>query len=133
MLRATLLPMFSRNSWRRGIAFEGTGIPHSVAITFAPLTMHFLPISLSTVRSGKVAGMRAAYAKYGDRVDIVVADDLVDGDFTEIMKGVHAVIFVASVFPGRESIDTTIHVSICFPSHLFLSNHLGRSVIPHVP
>ena len=42
--------------------------------------------------------MRKSYAKYGDKVDIVVVEDLVRGDFTNALKGVSAVIHVAT--PG---------------------------------
>ena len=46
-------------------------------------------------------------------MDIVVIDDLVTGDFTDALKGVHALIYVACPFPGRQDIPTTVRVSIC--------------------
>jgi len=50
------------------------------------------------VRTRKADSLRKAYAKYGDKVDIVVVEDLVRGDFTDALKGVSAVIHVAT--PG---------------------------------
>ena len=49
--------------------------------------------------------------KVGDRVDIVVVDDLIDGDFTDGLRGVHAVIHVAPPLPGHRDPQTTIGVS----------------------
>jgi len=78
--------------------------------------------------------VKAAYAKYGDRVDIVVVNDLVTADYTDILKGVYGIIYVASVLPGSQSVQTTIEVSICFPPRLSLSNHLcPRPTIPLSP
>ena len=49
-----------------------------------------------------------AYAKHGDKVDIVVVEDLVKGDFTDALKGVSAVIHVAAPIPGREALKDVI-------------------------
>ena len=72
-----------------------------------------------TVRSSKLAASRKSFALYGDAVEIVAVDDLVNGVFPEIFKGVFeirdysfplnaalgvdAVIHSASPLPGREA------------------------------
>jgi len=65
-----------------------------------------------TVRSAKVANHQAIYASHGDRVDIVAADDLINGDFTSTLKGVTAVIHVASPLPGRLDAKATIDAAV---------------------
>ena len=44
------------------------------------------------MRSRKADALRKVYAKYGDKVDIIVIEDLVKGDFTDVLEGVSAVI-----------------------------------------
>ena len=51
------------------------------------------------------------YAKHNDKVDIVVIDDLVRGDFTDALRGVSAVIHVATPIPGQEELKDIIEVS----------------------
>ncbi|KDQ55849.1 hypothetical protein JAAARDRAFT_79765 [Jaapia argillacea MUCL 33604] len=53
-----------------------------------------------TTRSGKVAATQAAWASYGDRVEIVPLDDVASGDITEALEGVEAVCHVAAPLPG---------------------------------
>ncbi|KAF9643358.1 NAD(P)-binding protein [Thelephora ganbajun] len=62
-------------------------------------------------RSRKADTLRKAYAKYGDRVDIVVVEDLVKGDFTDALKGVSAVIHTASPAPGREELKDILEIT----------------------
>ena len=56
------------------------------------------------------------YAKYGDKVDIVVIEDLIKGDFTDALKGVSAVIHVATPLPGREELKDILEVGH-LPAH----------------
>ena len=65
---------------------------------------------IRTVRSRKAEALRKAYAKYGDRVDIVVVEDLIKGDFTNALKGVSAVIHAASPAAGREELKDILEV-----------------------
>ena len=62
------------------------------------------------MRSRKADTLRKAYAKYGDKVDIVVIDDLARGDFTDVLKGVSAVIHAATPVPGRETLKDVLEV-----------------------
>ena len=84
-------------------------------------------------RSRKAEALRKAYAKYGDRVDVVVIEDLIKGDFTDALKGVSAVIHAASPAPGREELKDILEVGGLLPdstissSHRRISDHQGRS------
>ena len=60
----------------------------------APLTI--IPLKRSayvstghfrTARSAKVAAVQQGFAQYGDRYEVVGVDDLIGGDFTDILKG----------------------------------------------
>ncbi|KAK0470563.1 hypothetical protein IW261DRAFT_1008152 [Armillaria novae-zelandiae] len=52
-----------------------------------------------TVRSpSKAKEVRTFWSSYGDRFDTAIVPDLIDGDFTEALKGISAVIHVASPF-----------------------------------
>jgi nucleoside-diphosphate-sugar epimerase len=54
-----------------------------------------------TVRSvDKGNAIQQRYSHLGDKFDIVVVNDLVTGDLTEALKGIRAVIHVASPFTG---------------------------------
>jgi len=61
-------------------------------------------------RSRKADALRKAYAKYGDKVDIVVIGDLAKGDFTDALKGVSAVIHLATAVPGREELKDILEI-----------------------
>jgi hypothetical protein len=63
------------------------------------------------VRPRKADTLRKSYAKYGDRVDIVVVEDLIKGDFTDALKGVSAVIHAATPMPGREELKDILEVN----------------------
>jgi len=54
--------------------------------------------------------LRESYAKYGDKVDIVVVEDLAKGDFTDALKGVSAVIHLATAVPGREELKDILEI-----------------------
>ena len=41
------------------------------------------------VRPHKVQAVQDRYAAYGDRVEIGPVDDLIKGDFTDVLKGTH--------------------------------------------
>ena len=69
------------------------------------------PVIASIVRSPKVEALKANYSKYGDRVEIVVADDIINGDFTDALRGASALIHVASPLPGRDETEALINVS----------------------
>ncbi|KAK0220386.1 hypothetical protein IW262DRAFT_1297461 [Armillaria fumosa] len=52
-----------------------------------------------TVRSpSKAKEVRTFWSSYGDRFDTAIVPDLIDGDYTEALKGISAVIHVASPF-----------------------------------
>ena len=55
--------------------------------------------------------MRKVYSKYGDKVEIVVVEDLARGDFTNALDGVSAVIHAATPIPGREELKDVLEVS----------------------
>ena len=74
----------------------------------------------SAVRSPKKEALKAVYSKYGDRVEIVVVDDLANGDFTDALRGVSALIHVASPLPGRDETRALIDVSTLY---LFVFAH----------
>ncbi|KAI0662480.1 NAD-P-binding protein [Cubamyces menziesii] len=63
-----------------------------------------------TVRSGKLDLARESNAMYGKDVEIVAADDLAFGDFTEALKGVDAVIHAAAPLFGRASPEEALTV-----------------------
>ena len=84
--------------------FEGEGTRH---ITGDRNAYHF---RIRITRSRKADALRKAYAKYGDKVDIAVVEDLIKGDFTDALKGVSAVIHVATPVPGREELKDILEV-----------------------
>ena len=100
--------MSFRKPCKRDIAFEGTQLPPPPFAYSPKLPSIFI---FSVVRSGKADAVKAAYTKYGDQVDIVVVDDFINGDFTDALKGVYAIILVASPLPGRQDLRATIDVS----------------------
>ena len=65
-------------------------------------------------RPRKADLLKRAYAKHGDKVEIVIVEDLVKGDFTDSLKGVSAVIHAATPVPGREELRDILEVFI-FP------------------
>jgi len=75
------------------------------------------------VRSRKADALRKSYAKYGDKVDIVVVDDLVRGDFTDALKGVSAVIHVATPGISEELKDI---LEVCHLHHYFPTSDLHQ-------
>ena len=95
----------------------------SITLLSPPSTHHRSPpiFFFSLVRAGKFEAVKASYIKYGDRVDIAVIDDLITGDFTDVLKGVHAVIHVATPLPGRQDLQATIDVS----TRHFTSRHMS--------
>jgi len=72
-------------------------------------------------RSRKADALKKVYAKYGDKVDIVVVEDLITGDFTDALKGVSAVIHVATPIPGREELSAVLEVGH-LPAYFLISN-----------
>ena len=67
-------------------------------------------------RSRKADALRKVYAKYGDKVDIVIVEDLVKGDFADALKCVSAVIHVATPMPGHEELRDILEVGY-LPAH----------------
>jgi len=66
----------------------------------------------SVVRSAKYPQYEESFTNvYRDKVETVIVDDLIKGDFTSALQGVDALIHVASPLPGRGSPDYTIDVS----------------------
>jgi saccharopine dehydrogenase-like NADP-dependent oxidoreductase len=72
------------------------------------LVNHGVECFIRIVRSRKADMLRKAYAKHGDKVDIIVVEDLTRGDFTDALKGVSAVIHAAAPIPGREALKDVI-------------------------
>ncbi|KAI0651507.1 NAD-P-binding protein [Trametes meyenii] len=65
-----------------------------------------------TVRSGRVALAKEGTAIYGGDVEVVAADDLAFGDFTEALKGVSGVIHAAAPLVGRDSPESALTATI---------------------
>ena len=63
------------------------------------------------VRSRKADLLKKVYSKHGDKVEIVVIEDLVNGDFTDALNGVSAVIHAATPSPAREELKAVLEVS----------------------
>ena len=72
----------------------------------------------SAVRSPKAETLKTAYSEYEGKVEIVVVDDLIKGDFTDTLHGVSALIHVASPGPGRDKTKALIDVSTS-PAYAF--------------
>ena len=89
--------------------FGGKGIHRT------PVDRDIEPFARVT-RSRKADALKKVYAKYGDKVDIVVVEDLITGDFTDAFKGVSAVSHVATPIPGREELSAVIEVGH-LPAH----------------
>ena len=70
--------------------------------------------------------MKKVYAKYGDKVDIAVVEDLAKGDFTDALGSVSAVIHAATPLPGRGELKSVLEVGY-LPSRFSGSNVPQRS------
>lgn len=64
------------------------------------------------MRTPKVSKIQEKYDQvYGaGRVEVTGIDDIVEGDFTAALKGVDAIIHVASPLPGKTDAETNINV-----------------------
>ena len=100
------------------------GLPRPRVRKTVSLPVPLLNATIRIARSQKADALRKAYSKYGDKVDIVVVDDLVKGDFTEVLKGVSAVIHTATPVPGREKTKDVLEVSCPSVDHLSSSLRL---------
>ncbi|KAH9891051.1 NAD-P-binding protein [Cubamyces lactineus] len=65
-----------------------------------------------TVRSAKVASVRDNNTMYGSNVEVIGADDLAYGDFSDALRGVDGVIHAAAPLIGRESPESALTASI---------------------
>ncbi|KAH9846635.1 NAD-P-binding protein [Lenzites betulinus] len=65
-----------------------------------------------TVRSAKVNFAKESNASYGADVEVVAADDLAFGDFTDTLSGVYGVIHAAAPLVGRDSPERALTASI---------------------
>ncbi|KDQ55848.1 hypothetical protein JAAARDRAFT_37273 [Jaapia argillacea MUCL 33604] len=65
-----------------------------------------------SVRSGKVSNVQALWEAYGDKVEIVLLDDVATSDATEALKGVEAVIHIAAPFSGGGTPEEIINGSV---------------------
>ncbi|KDQ50495.1 hypothetical protein JAAARDRAFT_41955 [Jaapia argillacea MUCL 33604] len=65
-----------------------------------------------TARSGKVNLVKQGYAKYKDQLEVSPIDDIVTSDFTQALKGVEAVIHVASPLVGVVDAEHTLDGAI---------------------
>ncbi|TFK54316.1 NAD(P)-binding protein [Heliocybe sulcata] len=64
-----------------------------------------------TIRQGKLQAFQQAYEKKypgSDSIELVVVDDIAKGDLSAALKGVDAVIHVASPLAGRASAEQTL-------------------------
>ena len=80
------------DSWPKGTAFEGEH--YSLHIyQFKPicnLHSNSSPAHFRLVRPHKVSAIQQRYSiNYGDRVEIRPVEDLIKGDFTDVLKGVY--------------------------------------------
>ncbi|KAJ7757995.1 hypothetical protein B0H16DRAFT_1689450 [Mycena metata] len=57
----------------------------------------------AAARAGKIEHLKATYASYGDRFDVVEIADISQDKFPEALNGVDAVIHLASPLAGRET------------------------------
>ncbi|OJT14017.1 hypothetical protein TRAPUB_9427 [Trametes pubescens] len=65
-----------------------------------------------TARSAKVAAVQRNNAIYGNDVEVVSADDLAFGDFTDALEGVSGVIHAAAPLVGRDTPENALTASI---------------------
>ncbi|TFY64335.1 hypothetical protein EVG20_g5981 [Dentipellis fragilis] len=65
-----------------------------------------------TARSGKAPRVQAAYASFGDRVEIVVVEDLATSDLSHALKGVDALIHVGSPLAGKATPEVLIKSAV---------------------
>ena len=85
-------------------------------------------------RSRKADVLRKVYSKYGDKVEIVIVEDIVNGDFAGALDGVSAVIHAATPIPGP-GLELKNALQVSGPStgyidsslHLWISDHQGGS------
>ncbi|KAF8640261.1 hypothetical protein AX16_010156 [Volvariella volvacea WC 439] len=65
-----------------------------------------------TVRGSRLESLRTALGKHYPHLELIQADDLAAGDFTEALKGVYGLIHVASPMPGTASAEVTLNAAI---------------------
>ncbi|OSC97805.1 NAD-P-binding protein [Trametes coccinea BRFM310] len=65
-----------------------------------------------TVRSARLDFVRQSNTIYGSDVEVIAADDLAFGDFTDALKGVDGVIHAAAPLIGKESPEQALTTSI---------------------
>ncbi|KAJ6535067.1 hypothetical protein B0H19DRAFT_1271724 [Mycena capillaripes] len=66
----------------------------------------------AAARGSKAHHLKASYASYGDRVEIVQIDDLLHGQFPEALVGVDAIIHLASPLPGRAEPEALLAAAV---------------------
>ncbi|KAF8640213.1 hypothetical protein AX16_010110 [Volvariella volvacea WC 439] len=65
-----------------------------------------------TARGARIEALRASLGTKYPLLEVVQVDDIVTGDLTDALKGVHAVIHVASPLAGRKSPEETLNSAI---------------------
>jgi len=75
----------------RGILCSGVSVSFRVTVLVSPVSRDLTRRSYAfrLVRPHKVPAVQERYATYGDRVDIRPVDDLIKGDFSNVLKGEH--------------------------------------------
>ena len=65
----------------------------------------------STICLPEVEALKLTYSKYRDRVEIVMVDDIINGDFIDALHGTSALIHVRSPLPGCDGTEALTNVS----------------------
>ncbi|KAJ7575110.1 hypothetical protein C8J56DRAFT_1007805 [Mycena floridula] len=63
----------------------------------------------AAVRNAKVQQIRVAYAKYGQNFEVVAISDIATDQFLEALKGVNAIIHVASPIPQKSNTEEMLN------------------------
>ncbi|KAI0342878.1 NAD(P)-binding protein [Trametopsis cervina] len=92
-----------------GYRVRGCATPSSSSLYHSHLSV--LTLVHSVTRTKKVAEISERYADRDRKVEIVAVDDIAEGDFTDALKGVGAVIHGASPMPGNYTPEETIRVA----------------------
>jgi len=58
--------------------------------------------------TSRAAKIDSAKKQFGEKVEVVSIDDIVEGDYTEALRGVGAVIHAASPLAGREDVESML-------------------------
>ncbi|KAI9443362.1 NAD-P-binding protein [Lactarius indigo] len=106
-------PTSSANFCEKVTLFEGTYIFSPVLYRRTPLLLVLIPTDVvSTVRSHNVARVSKGYESFGDRFAAVVVEDLVTSDPLAAVKGVDAIIHVASPLYSSDTPEAILETAV---------------------